>query len=322
MANDREGRDYIMTEIDVMTIIEDYSKEVFAFISEMLCKNDYTDIKEGRIDFTDGSYANIACYQTNGRFEKKYESHSKYIDIHMLLIGQEIIEIASERNLEKYIEYNSKSDVAFFYNDYKGKQVMLHSKKLQIIYPQQGHISGISVMSPEIVKKIVFKIPIEKKKKLFIMDVDGTLTDGKIYISEKGELYKVFDIQDGFGIKSILPLKNYVPIVITGRNSSIVDIRCRELGIQQVFQGVKDKVFLLERIASCYGLCKNKKGIYEDIAYIGDDVLDIDCMRTVQYSGAPANSAENVKKVATYVCHQRGGDGAVREFMEWLLNDL
>ena len=136
--------------------------------------------------------------------------------------------------------------------------------------------------------------------KLLVMDVDGTLTDGKIYMGAGGELCKAFNIKDGYAINEMLPAHGIVPAIITGRTSAIVENRARELDT------------LLALIAKYH--CTS-----EQVAYIGDDVLDLVCMRHCGVVGCPADACRQVKDVAHYVCQARGGDGAVREFVEWLL---
>ena len=145
-----------------------------------------------------------------------------------------------------------------------------------------------------------------------VMDVDGTLTDGKIYMGEHGEIMKAFDIKDGYGIRNLLPPNNIIPVVITGRKSNIVLNRCNEPGIQYVFQGVEDK------IAQLYKLIKQ---LWE-IAYIGDDINDLFCMERVKEAGGligcPFDAVDSVRKISDYVAIRKGGNGAVRDFIEWL----
>ena len=88
--------------------------------------------------------------------------------------------------------------------------------------------------------------------KYLIMDVDGTLTDGSIYMGEHKEILKKFDVKDGYGIKNILPEKDIIPVIITGRNSAILQNRCKELGIKDVIQGCSDKKNELEKIIKKY----------------------------------------------------------------------
>ena len=149
--------------------------------------------------------------------------------------------------------------------------------------------------------------------KYFVMDVDGTLTDGKIYMSEAGELCKAFNVKDGYGIHNILLQTGIVPVIITGRISDIVSKRCKELGISEVYQGVSNKIEVLQGIES--DLSK--------VAYIGDDLNDISCMKLIKeaggYVGCPLDAVSEVKKLADFVSEYKGGEGAVREFIEWLL---
>lgn len=151
------------------------------------------------------------------------------------------------------------------------------------------------------------------------MAVYGTLTDGKVYMGEKGEVMKVFDIKDGYAIYHTLPVNNIIPVIITGRSSKIVEVRCDELGIKEVHQGCLDKRDKLVEIAGRLGLTMGKNGIIEGSAYIGDDILDIPGMEISEVTACPADAAEKVKDVVTYVCRNKGGEGAVREFVEWLL---
>lgn len=151
--------------------------------------------------------------------------------------------------------------------------------------------------------------------KYLIMDVDGTLTDGKIYMADSGEIMKAFSIKDGCGIHDILIPNHITPVIITGRKSEIVNNRCRELGITEVFQGVSDKLAKLIELAG-------DKSNLQTFAYIGDDINDLNCMKAVKESGgligAPADAVNEVKAIADFVAAHRGGEGAVRDFIEWL----
>ena len=157
-----------------------------------------------------------------------------------------------------------------------------------------------------------------KEIKLLFMDVDGTLTDGKIYIAEDGEFCKAFDIKDGYGIHDILPRHKIIPVVITARESEIVTKRCKELDVFEVYQNCRDKRQKMIEIACKYGITLNENNILEQTAYIGDDMLDLQCMTIAQYIGCPADAVEEVKAVADFISHKNGGKGAVREFIEWL----
>lgn len=148
-----------------------------------------------------------------------------------------------------------------------------------------------------------------------IMDVDGTLTDGKIYMGSSGEVMKVFNVKDGYGIKEILISADITPVIITGRSSDILLNRCKELGISQIYQGVKQKNTILSKITKDYS----------KIAYIGDDLNDLPCMRLIKsvggLIGCPKNAALNVKEISDFISDCDGGNGAVREFIDWLINE-
>ena len=148
--------------------------------------------------------------------------------------------------------------------------------------------------------------------KYLVMDVDGTLTDGKIFMSPSGEAMKAFSIKDGYGIHDILIPSGITPVIITGRSSDIVLNRCKELGITEIHQGVKDKVEKLKSLVSDFS----------EVAYIGDDLNDFACMAAVKsfggLVGCPADAVEKVKAIADYVAIHNGGEGAVRDFVEWI----
>lgn len=156
------------------------------------------------------------------------------------------------------------------------------------------------------------------KAKYLILDVDGTLTDGKIYMGQYGEMFKSFDIKDGCGIHDIYPSFGGCVIVITARNSEIVKRRCEELKIEHLYQGIRDKAGKMCELAEIFSLEKNEKGEFKNVAYMGDDIIDIPIMNLCEYKGAPANATKAVLKVATFISKHNGGDGAVREFIEYL----
>ena len=157
--------------------------------------------------------------------------------------------------------------------------------------------------------------------RLLFMDIDGTLTDGKIYIGNTGELIKVFSVKDGYAISQILPQHNIIPVIITGRKSEIVNNRCQELGIEQVYQNVRNKKEKMISVAKVHGISANEAGIFPHTAYIGDDIPDLECMLIAERKGCPADAAEKIKEVSDFVSAKNGGDGAVREFIEWLMHD-
>ncbi len=150
------------------------------------------------------------------------------------------------------------------------------------------------------------------KIKMLVMDVDGTLTDGHIFIGLDGEAYKAFNVKDGYGIVKASK-SGIVPVIITGRSSQIVSQRAKELGIAELHQGVSEKDTVLKDVAQKYGVkC-------DEIAYIGDDLNDTECMSICGVTACPNDAVQEVKKIVTYVCEKKGGEGAVREFIDYLL---
>lgn len=150
------------------------------------------------------------------------------------------------------------------------------------------------------------------KIKMLIMDVDGTMTDGKIYMGPQGEAMKAFSCLDGLGIAKLLPEMGVIPVIITGRSSQITANRAKELHIDHVYQGVADKLAVMERLAAQLGIAR------EEIAYIGDDLNDRICMEACGITACPADAAAEIVEMVDYVCSRCGGNGAVREFIDYL----
>jgi 3-deoxy-D-manno-octulosonate 8-phosphate phosphatase (KDO 8-P phosphatase) len=150
----------------------------------------------------------------------------------------------------------------------------------------------------------------EHKIKILFMDVDGTLTDGKIYMGENGEVMKAFDIKDGYAIAHMLPEMGIIPVIITGRTSKIVENRAKELGITELYQGRNDKLDVMFEVMKKYNCEK------ENCAYIGDDVFDIPCMKECAIAACPVDAVQEVKDVCQYVCKNVAGHGTVRDFIE------
>lgn len=152
-----------------------------------------------------------------------------------------------------------------------------------------------------------------KNIKYLAMDVDGTLTDGKIYMGNDGELCKAFNIKDGCGIHDIAIPAGITPVIITGRTSKILENRCKELDIISLYQGVCNKIEKLLLITEDLST----------VAYIGDDINDLSCMNPIKQAGGivgcPADAVKKVLEIADFISTKNGGDGAVREFIEWLI---
>lgn len=147
------------------------------------------------------------------------------------------------------------------------------------------------------------------KIKMLVMDVDGTMTDGNIYMSADGEAFKAFNIKDGYSIYTLGQL-GITPVIITGRESQIVARRAAELKISEVHQGVSDKLAKLKEVMAKVWVTP------DEVAYIGDDYNDVDCMRYCGYVGCPADAEDEIKPFVDYVCHARSGEGVIREFVK------
>ena len=158
-------------------------------------------------------------------------------------------------------------------------------------------------------------VPQRKPIKYLVTDVDGTLTDGKIYMGQNSEAMKAFDIKDGYAIHEMLPKHGIIPVIVTGRQSKIVENRAMEIGITMIFQGVKDKLAFLKKFA-----IENAVSL-EEIAYIGDDLNDLPAIRHAGISACPADAAEEVKAYCDFVLPLKGGEGVVRAFTEILLKE-
>ena len=149
--------------------------------------------------------------------------------------------------------------------------------------------------------------------KLLILDVDGVLTDGKIYFSDNGMETKSFDVRDGIGLKLLLNNKIEVAI-ISGRKSKATANRMRDLGIKHVYLGISDKILPFNKLKKKLNL-KN-----ENVAYIGDDIPDLSIMQTVGFSIAVADATPKVLAIADYITKAKGGNGAVREACEIIIS--
>ena len=148
--------------------------------------------------------------------------------------------------------------------------------------------------------------------RLLLLDVDGVMTDGGIIYDGNGVETKIFNVKDGHGIKMLQRYGIEVGI-ITGRTSLVVDIRARELGIDLVYQGALKKL-------ESYLDVKQRTGFSDSqIAYIGDDVIDVPVMRRVGFAAAPSDGLLEARNVAHYVTNCAGGRGAVREVCDLIL---
>lgn len=151
-----------------------------------------------------------------------------------------------------------------------------------------------------------------KHIRLLLLDVDGVLTDGSIILDANGLETKCFNVRDGHGIK-MLQRHGIAVGIITGRTSAIVDIRAKELGINLVYQGALIKL-------ESYNNVKEKTGLDDSqIAYMGDDIIDVPLLRSVGFAAVPFDGMSEVRAAAHYVSSCGGGRGAVREVCDMIL---
>jgi len=186
-----------------------------------------------------------------------------------------------------------------------------------VIGRQWGSYTSTTSSKPGSFKQPVKQITpgVQKKAakiKLILFDVDGVLTDGGIIIDDRGVEAKRFDVRDGQGITSLIHFGIKIGF-ITGRYSNIVRRRAKELGVTMVYQNVKDKVQIYDRI-------KRKTGLKdEQIAYVGDDILDLPVLRKVGFAITIRDGWPGLKSTVDYMTKSRGGRGAVREVSELVL---
>lgn len=151
-----------------------------------------------------------------------------------------------------------------------------------------------------------------KKIKLVITDVDGVLTDGGRYYSDNKEIFKRFHVRDGMGVN--LLLRNGIKtIIITKEISKIVKFWAKEMNIFKIYSGIKIKENELEKI------CKFYKILSSEIAFIGDDVNDIELLKLVGFSATPNDGILEVQAIVDYICKKNGGSGVFREIADILL---
>lgn len=153
---------------------------------------------------------------------------------------------------------------------------------------------------------------IARNIKLLILDVDGVMTDGSIILDNEGNEFKVFHVRDGHGIK-MLGKAGIQVAIITGRYSEAVERRAKELGIREVYQRCHVKSVAFDHLIEKLGLRP------EEVAYVGDDIVDIPIFKRVGLSIAVSDATEETKAMAMMVTENRGGRGAVREICELLI---
>ena len=151
-----------------------------------------------------------------------------------------------------------------------------------------------------------------KKIRLLISDVDGVLTDGGMYYSEKGEILKKFNAKDGMGVEILLRSK-VKTILLTRENSSIVKKRGAKIKAAATYIGTFNKELQLHKI------CKKFQVSPTEIAYIGDDLNDSEIMKLVGFAATPSDGIKDLRKIVDYVCRNNGGNGAFREIADLIV---
>ena len=148
--------------------------------------------------------------------------------------------------------------------------------------------------------------------KMFVLDVDGTLTDGGFYLDGSGNEYKKFNVQDGYGLVSLL--KSGIKVVfLSGRYSPATEARAKELKITKCINGASDKISVLKSLADEFGITR------EEIVYMGDDIPDKECIVWAKVGVSPSNGVPCIKELADITTSLPGGSGAVRECCDYIL---
>ena len=142
--------------------------------------------------------------------------------------------------------------------------------------------------------------------------VDGVLTDGGMYYSAHGDVMKKFNAKDGMGI-NILRKKNIPTIIITKEKTKIIKQWAKKMNVKKVYDGIMKKELILEKI------CKSFKISEKEIAFVGDDVNDLELMKKVGFSVTPNDGNDVVKKIADYITKSKGGEGAIREITDLII---
>ena len=152
-----------------------------------------------------------------------------------------------------------------------------------------------------------------KHIRILATDVDGVLTDAGMYYSESGDEWKKFNTRDGMGIK-LLQKAGLITAIITQERTKLVARRAEKLAIPELHQGAFDKLTVVRDLATRHGVT------LEQVAYIGDDVNDLEVLKAVGFSASPADGMPVVHRVVDYVCKKKGGEGCVRELADMILH--
>ncbi len=151
-----------------------------------------------------------------------------------------------------------------------------------------------------------------RRVKMLILDVDGVMTDGRIILDNDGNEFKSFDVRDGHALK-LAGRAGLLLAVITGRTSKVVERRMKELGINEVYQGIFNKISVYKDLLKKYNFSD------EEIAYMGDDVVDVPVLEVVGLPAVPSDADAESTSRARFISENRGGRGAVRDLVEKIL---
>lgn len=151
-----------------------------------------------------------------------------------------------------------------------------------------------------------------KGVKLLILDVDGVMTDGRIVYDDEGRELKFFDVRDGHGVK-LLQRTGVEVALITARSSNVVAVRAENLGIKHIYQGALNKLTAFEELQGVTGFTP------EEMAYIGDDLVDLPLLRRVAFAATVPGGVSEVREESSYITDAQGGFGAVRELCELIM---
>jgi len=151
-----------------------------------------------------------------------------------------------------------------------------------------------------------------RRIRLFATDVDGVLTDGGMYYADSGQQMKRFNVWDGMGL-ALMRQAGLILGIITTEQTRLVAHRAKKLQIPEVHQGVWDKLGVLKELGKRHGIS------LQEMAFIGDDINDLEALQAVGLSASPADGRPEIRKSVHYVCHAKGGEGAVRELADMIL---
>ena len=174
---------------------------------------------------------------------------------------------------------------------------------------EEYEVDLLSLLFKPMFRPELFKVKLDKIK-LLILDVDGVMTDGGMYVSENGDQMKRYNTQDGMGIMHLTKSNFQVGIISSGFTNNMVQKRAELLGIQNCYVGRDPKIEILN------DWCKKLNLKLEEVAMIGDDINDLEIMKNVGLAVCPSNAVNSVKSICHIILSKKGGDGCVREFID------